>query len=892
MKRSIFSKLKKALVVMIIFITIVIAMPKKSCALDAGGILSDFVNLVLHIPDGAMGIVDDYFGDTRSQNKFTWEPVNLKGVSGGGYIYNFILSPYEILSSGSYDVDSSGNYHTQIGWFDINFFSDKKITSETEVSSAILAPVIGNIYRIIRNSCMVLMLLVILYIGIKIVISSIAEQQAKYKRFLVDWLVGFALLFMMHYIMSGIVNLNTFIVGLLSNEEGDAYYIGFPELADNGSGGDSTWNDVVTGNTTFVFNGEKYTVFKETRLCVEGTANDGVNYTDKIDKQNGYINLNGLNNKRYKDQAVDLSTWGKNGEIYLSASIYNSTNDNEKYGNKVILKLNMISYVRTISNWGSSIHEEDVQFYNKGGMTTSSPSTGMGYSMLYLGLCIETVMFVFIYMGRVLKMSFLTMIAPIVATMYPVDKLGDGKAQSFNTWFKDYLFNVLTQPMHLFLYTVFIVAAGELLTKNILYAVAIYGFMIPAEKYIKKVLGFEKASNGAGGPLGGAIGHGIAMDGLGKLAGIGPFGGKSGSGGSGDSKHRKPKLTKNKVGTIPLPGSSGGDDPSSSGGSPNSSGSGGSGRGAGRGQNSGNRNPNASGGNNPNAGGGSDPNAGGGNNPNAGGGNGPGAFRRAVGKRIARAATGGNYSSFRTKGAVGSAIGHAALGAGKFVGKNASRLAGAALLGGVGLTAGVATAMATGDINSVWKGATVGIGAGNKMGTNLWSKTEGFIGDFHEELEAERAKLDPEKNAKLRREQAYKNLDEELADMSDDDRKKYSEVIEKMAPYVNFSSMDDVKSMEAAMKGKDLNSEENVKDVIATYDDAHQYQIVGHEESYLADKAVEIDNSINIADAKALAKAYNETGATPSGTTPAELAFMRALDRMNRAKEAQKPLKK
>ena len=46
------------------------------------------------------------------------------------------------------------------------------------------------------------------------------------------------------------------------------------------------------------------------------------------------------------------------------------------------------------------------------------------------------------------------MIAPFVALTYPIDKLNDGQAQGFNKWLKEYIFNLLIQPMHLLLYTI------------------------------------------------------------------------------------------------------------------------------------------------------------------------------------------------------------------------------------------------------------------------------------------------------------------------------------------------------------------------------------------------------------------------------------------------------
>ena len=72
MKRSIFSKLKKSLIVTMIFITIGIAMPKKAKA----DILGDFVDLILNVPDGIMSVIDNQFG---ANYEFTSENLNFKG---------------------------------------------------------------------------------------------------------------------------------------------------------------------------------------------------------------------------------------------------------------------------------------------------------------------------------------------------------------------------------------------------------------------------------------------------------------------------------------------------------------------------------------------------------------------------------------------------------------------------------------------------------------------------------------------------------------------------------------------------------------------------------------------------------------------------------------------
>ena len=47
-----------------------------------------------------------------------------------------------------------------------------------------------------------------------------------------------------------------------------------------------------------------------------------------------------------------------------------------------------------------------------------------GYAFLYVLITIETIVFLYKYLKRVLWLAFLTMIAPLIALMYPIDKVG------------------------------------------------------------------------------------------------------------------------------------------------------------------------------------------------------------------------------------------------------------------------------------------------------------------------------------------------------------------------------------------------------------------------------------------------------------------------------------
>ena len=136
-----------------------------------------------------------------------------------------------------------------------------------------------------------------------------------------------------------------------------------------------------------------------------------------------------------------------------------------------------------------------------------------GYIIVYLSMIICTIIFVFQYLRRVIYMAFLTMISPLVALTYPIDKINDGQAQAFNMWFKEYMFNLLIQPLHLIIYYVLLVSAQELAKTNVIYAIIAIGFMVPAEKLLRRFFGFEKAQTPGGlfaGPVGLAATMGLA----------------------------------------------------------------------------------------------------------------------------------------------------------------------------------------------------------------------------------------------------------------------------------------------------------------------------------------------------------------------------------------------
>lgn len=270
---------------------------------------------------------------------------------------------------------------------------------EVESAASILQKTVSSWYVALRNIAIVAFLSVLVYIGIRILISSTSGDKAKFKQLLIDWVIGLCLLFFMHYIMS---------FSLLAVEK-----------------------------ITDLFSSQ-----------IEGVVieAEGVKLSDfKINQNASNIIQN------FNENGTGTLKW----------------------------KTDFAGYIR---------------FFAQSNINSLSVQTQFAYTVMYLVLVIYTLLFVFQYLKRLINIVFLTLVAPIVALAYPLDKIADGKAQAFNTWVKEYIFNLLIQPMHLILYTVLVGSAIDLATEHPIYAIVVMGFLLQTEKLVRKLFGFEKAS--------------------------------------------------------------------------------------------------------------------------------------------------------------------------------------------------------------------------------------------------------------------------------------------------------------------------------------------------------------------------------------------------------------
>jgi len=383
----------------------------------------------------------------------------------------------------------------------------------------------------------------------------------------------------------------------------------------------------------------------------------------------------------------------------------------------------------SLDKLGSTIRNNaEIGYYNSQSLTRFS------YVIIYIIWVVQTAIFTVYYLKRTVRIAFLTMIAPLIALTYPIDKVKDGQAQAFSTWIKEYVFNILIQVIHIVLYTVLVTSAIDLATKVPIYGIVAIAYLIPAEKFFKKLFGFGKAESV--GQLGAAAGGALVMNAINKMKSThsgGNSGGSSGSGGKTPIRTRgsgaDPTLDPSQLsGGILGSGGSGSGGSGSGGSGSGGSGSGGSGSGGSGSGGSG------SGG----SGSGGSGSGGSGSGGSGSGGSGSGGSRSG-GSGSGRSGSGGSGSGRssrairnRPRGAVGRGLSNVWHGkimkgrtGGQFVGDMAKGLIKGTIGAGLGIATGaigLGVGAATGELDNAFKYMGAGAAAGGHFGSALTGK--------------------------------------------------------------------------------------------------------------------------------------------------------------------------
>ena len=235
----------------------------------------------------------------------------------------------------------------------------------------ILRQNVASWYLGVRNLSAAILVVICLYIGIRMALAT-ATDKAKYKEMLINWISSVALLFVLHYIMAGVIALNNVVVNAI------------------GRG-----------------------------ISADGTGD-----------------------------SINILT-----ETFFDKALWN------------------ISFAQSTA-----------------------------FSVCYLMLTFMTFTFIIMYLKRLITIAFLMIIAPLVTITYSIDKMGDGKAQGLNNWFREFAYNIIIQPFHCIAYAALGGMAATLASSDGaglaegVACIIIIGFIMKSEKILKTIFHMQSDS--------------------------------------------------------------------------------------------------------------------------------------------------------------------------------------------------------------------------------------------------------------------------------------------------------------------------------------------------------------------------------------------------------------
>ena len=113
--------------------------------------------------------------------------------------------------------------YNKVPILDVNFFNFESAGGSVVDKDGIIYLLKTNVamwYYIFRVMAITVMLLVLIYCGIKMALTTVAEKKAVYKQMLIDWLIGFFLVFAIGFIIYFIIDVNeTFISWVIPKQE-------------------------------------------------------------------------------------------------------------------------------------------------------------------------------------------------------------------------------------------------------------------------------------------------------------------------------------------------------------------------------------------------------------------------------------------------------------------------------------------------------------------------------------------------------------------------------------------------------------------------------------------------------------------------------------------------
>jgi len=146
-------------------------------------------------------------------------------ISTGMQAVSDIGGNVQLKTSSKANVTIENIVYNKVPILDINFFDFEQAGGAVVDEDGIIYIIKENVamwYYIFRIIAILIMLLVLIYLGIRMALTTVVEKKAVYKEMLVSWIVGFIIVFAINYVMFAIIHINESLIDWVipNNEDG------------------------------------------------------------------------------------------------------------------------------------------------------------------------------------------------------------------------------------------------------------------------------------------------------------------------------------------------------------------------------------------------------------------------------------------------------------------------------------------------------------------------------------------------------------------------------------------------------------------------------------------------------------------------------------------------
>lgn len=292
--------------------------------------------------------------------------------------------------------------------------------------------------------------------GIRVIIASTSGEKAKYKERILDWIIAFCLLFFMHYIMAASVTVVEKINTMLGEATGVFGGINLPSEYGKVKYKEGTNNPgQVAPKPEEVYPeiaSAKDVLLTKVKVNIDGSwyqLANAINMGRAICKDaNEYTDTYAITDDETITFTVSYSVREMNGTRCVDGGSI-TTNDSNVFDVS-----GMADYFNSLKPTADDAISSGGGVINDGALRIEDGGDGskilyfinyarlflnvkddnqyipisIGYLIIYIALTVFTVVFTIRYIKRVIYLAFLTMVAPMVAMTYPLDKLKDRKS--------------------------------------------------------------------------------------------------------------------------------------------------------------------------------------------------------------------------------------------------------------------------------------------------------------------------------------------------------------------------------------------------------------------------------------------------------------------------------